>query len=208
MNSLARLKNSLANIQKRIDDTAEFYPTLDYSFHDAETLEAAVSTRPRVLSGGPQVVKEGNQYYSYGINLNHNKLNGPLETLPKFVREIFINPDALSVIDLSCNQFTEVPMAIKQFISLKHFYFHKNLIVDIREIRKLSSLKQLKFLTLNGNPIEDDIPYLRSYVLCILPGLRNFNRTTISRSDLKISIIWKTTNKDLLSKILKKPTKN
>ncbi|CAF4436972.1 unnamed protein product, partial [Rotaria magnacalcarata] len=42
----------------------------------------AVSTRPRVLSGGPQVVREGNQYYSYGINLNHNKLHGPLETLP------------------------------------------------------------------------------------------------------------------------------
>ena len=39
MNSLSRLKTSLANIQKRIDDTAEFYPTLDYSFHDAETLE-------------------------------------------------------------------------------------------------------------------------------------------------------------------------
>ncbi|CAF3953283.1 unnamed protein product [Rotaria magnacalcarata] len=145
MNSLSRLKNSLANIQKRIDDTAEFYPTLDYSFHDAETLEDAVSTRPR---------------------------------------------------------------AIKQFISLTHFYFHKNLIVDIREIRKLSTLKQLKFLTLNGNPIEDDIPYLRSYVLCTLPGLRNFNRTTISRSDLKISIIWKTTNKNLLSKTLKIPTIN
>ncbi|CAF1227496.1 unnamed protein product [Rotaria sp. Silwood1] len=204
MKSSLRLKHTCSNVQKRIDDSNEFYPLLDYSFHDAEKIEDAVLTQPRVASGAPNVIKEGNQYHSYGINLNHNKLNGSLETLPNFIRKIFINPNALSIIDLSFNTFTEIPIAITQFSLLKHFYFHKNFLININEIQKLYSLKELKYLTLHRNPIEDNIPYLRSYVLCLLPGLRSFNCTPISKSDLKTSNAWQKMNKNLTPKILNK----
>ncbi|CAF2524886.1 unnamed protein product [Rotaria sp. Silwood2] len=204
MKSSLRLKHSLSNIQKRIDDTNEFYPLLDYSFHDAKRIEDAVSGEPRVASGAPNVIKEGDRYHSYGINLNHNKLNGSLETLPNFIRKTFINPNALSIIDLSFNTFTEIPIAITQFSLLKHFHFHKNLLDDLNELDKLYTLKELKYLTLHRNPIEDNIPYLRSYVLSILPDLRSFNCTPISKSDLKTSDAWQKMNKTLTPKILNK----
>jgi hypothetical protein len=58
-------------------------------------------------------VKEGDRYRSYGINLNHNMLNGALQTLPDFVRRTLIDPNALSSLDLSFNVFTEIPMVRK-----------------------------------------------------------------------------------------------
>ncbi|CAF1205748.1 unnamed protein product [Rotaria sordida] len=204
MKSSLSLKHSLANVQKRIDDSNEFYPLLDYSFHDAEKIEDAVSFEPRVAPGAPNVIKVDNRYHSYGINLNHNKLNGSLETLPNLIRKIFINPNALAIIDLSFNAFTEIPIAITQFPLLKHFLFHKNLLRNLNEIEKLYALKELKHLTLHRNPIEDNISYLRSYVLCLLPGLRSFNCTSVSKSDLKTSDIWQKMNKTLIPKILNK----
>ncbi len=58
-------------------------------------------------------MKEGDRYRSYGINLNHNMLNGALQTLPDFVRRTLIDPNALSSLDLSFNVFTEIPMVRK-----------------------------------------------------------------------------------------------
>ena len=71
---------------------------------------------PRVAPSGPDVIKKGNRYDSYGINLNHNLLNGPLETLPNFVKMTLLNPNALSMLDLSFNLFNEIPM-VKQCCS-------------------------------------------------------------------------------------------
>ncbi|CAF1288153.1 unnamed protein product [Rotaria sordida] len=204
MKSTLSLKHSLSNIQKCIDDSTEYYPVLDYSYHDAHKLEEAVSTEPRVTSGAPNIIKKGYRYNAYGINLNHNNLKGSLDTLPIFVQMTFINPNALSILDLSFNLFTEIPIVITQFSSLKHFYFHKNLLVNLKEIHKLVLLKELEHLTLYRNPIEDDIPFLRFYVLCVLPGLKSFNRTPINKGDLKTSGIWQQMNETLRAKISRK----
>jgi hypothetical protein len=69
-----------------------------------------VSAEPRVAPGAPKVIKEGDRYHSYGINLNHNMLKGSLETLPNFIRITLLNPDALSTLDLSFNTFAEIPI--------------------------------------------------------------------------------------------------
>ncbi len=87
---------------------------------------------------------------------------------------------------------------------MKYFYFHKNWLNDIAEIQKLISLKQLKYLTLHGNPIEINIPYLRSYVLCLLPSLRSFNCAPVSKGDLKTSDAWGQMNRNLLPKFFSK----
>ena len=71
-------------------------------------------------TSGPKLIKEGDRYHSYGINLNHNALNGPLETLPDFVRTILIDPNALSTLDLSFNVFTEIP-AVREYIKFNDF---------------------------------------------------------------------------------------
>jgi hypothetical protein len=75
---------------------------------------------------------------------------------------------------------------------------------DVAEVQKLLSLKELKYLTLHGNPVEMNVPYLRSYVLCLLPGLRSFNCTPVSKGDLKTSEVWGQMNRNLLPKYLNK----
>lgn len=43
MTNVLSSKHLIAIIPKRIDDRTEFYPTLDYSFHDAKKLEGVNS---------------------------------------------------------------------------------------------------------------------------------------------------------------------
>ncbi|CAF1087929.1 unnamed protein product [Rotaria sp. Silwood1] len=197
------VKRTTPTIQKRIDNHAQSFPPLDYSFHNAQKLEDAVA-EPRVVPGGPKLIKQGDRYHSHGINLNHNSLNGPLETFPEFIRTTLVDPNALSTLDLSFNEFAEIPTVVTQFPSLKYFYFHKNTLSDVAEVQKLVSLKELKYLTLHGNPIEITVPYLRSYVLCLLPDLRSLNCTPVTKGDRKISEVWGGMNKNLLPKNLNK----
>ena len=89
---------------------------------------------------------------------------------------------------------------VTQFPALKCFYFHKNILTDMNEVQKLAPLKQLKYLTLHGNPIEITVPFLRSYVLCVLPGLRSLNCTPVTKGDRKTSEVWGGMNRDLLPK--------
>ncbi|CAF0947927.1 unnamed protein product [Rotaria sordida] len=200
------VKRTTPTIQKRIDNHAQSLPTLDYSFHNAQKLEDVV-TEPRVVPGGSKLIKQGDRYLSHGINLNHNALSGPLETLPDFVRTILVDPNILSTLDLSFNEFTEIPTVVTQFPALKYFYFHKNMLTDVAEVQKLVSLKELKYLTLHGNPIELTVPYLRSYVLCLLPNLRSLNCSPVTKGDRKIGDVWGGMNKNLLPKNLNKNLK-
>ena len=78
---------------------------------------------------------------------------------------------------------------------------------DVNEIRKLTSLQNLKYVTLHGNPVEMNVPYLRSYVLCLLPGLRSLNCTPVTKGDRKISEVWGGMNKNLLPKYSNKTAK-
>jgi hypothetical protein len=78
---------------------------------------------------------------------------------------------------------------------------------DVAEIQKLVSLKELKYLTVHGNPIEINVPYLRPYVLALLPGLRSLNCTPVTKGDRKISEVWGGMNKNLLPKNLNKSSK-
>jgi hypothetical protein len=78
---------------------------------------------------------------------------------------------------------------------------------DVAEIRKLVTLKELKYLTVHGNPIEINVPYLRSYVLCLLPGLKSLNCTLVTKGDRKISDVWGGMNQNLLPKSSNKSSK-
>jgi hypothetical protein len=71
---------------------------------------------------------------------------------------------------------------------------------DGNEVHKLGALKALTHITLHGNPIEISVPYLRSLVLSLLPGLRSMNCTPVTKSDRKVSEVWGRMNKNLLPK--------
>jgi hypothetical protein len=67
-------------------------------------------SEPRAPTSGPKLIKEGDRYRSYGVNLNHNMLTGALPTLPDFIRATLVDPNALSTLDLSFNVFSEIPI--------------------------------------------------------------------------------------------------
>jgi hypothetical protein len=96
---------------------------------------------------------------------------------------------------------------VASFSSLKFLYFHKNLLNDPNEIQKLVPLKELKYLTIHGNPIEISVPYLRSFVLCLLPGLRSLNCTPVTKGDRKVSDVWGRMNRHMLPKTATKMSK-
>ncbi|CAF2038248.1 unnamed protein product [Rotaria magnacalcarata] len=206
MTSSLGLKRNALVVEKRIDNHTQSYPPLDYSFHNAQKLEDAVA-EPRVSTGGSKLVMEGDRYHSYGINLNHNALSGPMDTFPEFLQKTLMNPFALSSLDLSFNEFTDIPTIITRLSSLKYFYFHKNMLSDPAEVQKLASLRELKYLTLHGNPVEMNVPYLRSYVLSLLPDLRSLNCTPVTKGDRQISDVWSVMNKNLLPKTSNKNLK-
>lgn len=108
----------------------------------------AFKLRPRRALGS---TKENDRYYSYGMNLNHNLLKDSLENFPKFIQTILVNPDTLSMIDLSFNQFTEIPSVRltiftgMSMMSLWSFRFsprfpHWNISIFIRITLKLSQI--------------------------------------------------------------------
>ena len=69
---------------------------------------------------------------------------------------------------------------------------------DPSEVTKLVPLNELKYLTLQGNPIEMNVPYLRSLVLNLLPGLRSLNSTPVTKGDRTVSEVWGKMNRNLL----------
>ena len=245
MTSSLSMKRTTPATQKRVDNHTQSYPPLDYSFHNAQKLEGevvlsfsplflnrmwyiswvdAVAMEPREALCGPKLVKEGDRFHSHGINLNHNMLTGPMETLPNFVRMTLLDPNALTTLDLSFNVFSEIPkvrssshsradwsvslfQAVTEFPSLKFFYFHKNTLSDPNEIYKLVPLTELKYLTLHGNPVEISVPYLRSLVLCLLPDLRSLNCSPVTKGDRKTSEVWGTMNRNLIPKSSNKAAK-
>ena len=95
----------------KVDERLSYYfvRLFIHSFVDAVA-------EPRVAVSGPKLIKEGDQYHSYGINLNHNMLTGALNTLPDFVHRTLIYPEALSTLDLSFNVFSEIPIVSRKSV--------------------------------------------------------------------------------------------
>lgn len=77
-----------------------------------EILKDIYSYEPRICSAASKLEKEDGHYKSQAINLNHNMLSGPLETLPDFVRKVIFDPNMLTSLDLSFNMFNEIPKVV------------------------------------------------------------------------------------------------
>ena len=81
-------------------------------------------------------------------------------------------------------------------------YLHGNGIEKISDIDKLSSLKNLRTLTLHGNQIEEDVEGYRQYVVSKLPQLKNFDFSAVTKQDRAVAQTWNEMNKS--KKVVKK----
>jgi len=68
-------------------------------------------------------------------------------------------------------------------------YLHGNNIYPIYEADKLVELRNLKSLTLHGNPVEV-APGYRSYVVTLLPQLQTLDFSGVTKSERTIALSW------------------
>ncbi|KAI3381174.1 hypothetical protein SNEBB_007367 [Seison nebaliae] len=159
-------------------------------------------------------------YVTNSLQLEHNLLTTlTCSSLHPFEfqlnRFIFNWRQSLQSINLSFNEFTEIPTKELMLLeNLKVLYLHANLINSIDNLHELQSLKNLFSFTLHGNPIEINwatyggkppkkaqklpvtacamnkmkpILSYKSKIISILPNLKNLDFATITPADIRTS---------------------
>nr|XP_032622611.1 leucine-rich repeat-containing protein 51-like [Chelonoidis abingdonii] len=77
--------------------------------------------------------------------------------------------------------------------NLRALNLHGNSIQSLSEVDKLAVLPRLRTLTLHGNPIEEEKGY-RSYVLAMLPQLKSFDFSGVTKQDRSTATFWRRMN--------------
>lgn len=90
--------------------------------------------------------------------------------------------ERLQWIDLQHNYLTSVSVELGTFENLKTLYLHANFIPSIKDFTNLRGLKNLRNLTVHGNPLVR-IPNFRLYFIDIFPSLRKLDTVLISKKE-------------------------
>ncbi|KAG2381716.1 hypothetical protein C9374_006100 [Naegleria lovaniensis] len=125
--------------------------------------------------------KEIIKYLGRGVKLCNNNISD-LHGLFDALTTILETPQELQWIDLSYNNISSLEGLETLPETLTSLYLHANQITSLNEIAVLQKFKNLKYLTLFGNPIEE----IRNYRYCILsifPSLKSFDRVTVTERD-------------------------
>lgn len=88
----------------------------------------------------------------------------------------------LQWLDLQHNYLMTLTEELNKFQNLKSLYLHVNYIADTKEFMKISTLPQLRALTVHGNPI-DKIPNFRLYLISMFPQLKKLDTVLISKKE-------------------------
>lgn len=163
------------------ENQAKLEVPLDYSFMNINIPADAEVEEPREIKGKKIVRNSDNKYNSKCLKFNNNVI-GDVSGLMSFAQSVLIDPEALSWIDLCCNEITKIDPVFCDFPNLQILYLHGNQINDIREVDKLGGMKTLRKLSLHGNPI-DNIKGYRSYVLAAIPHLISFDMSTVTKQE-------------------------
>ena len=121
-----------------------------------------------------------------------------LSRLSTALNEVVVDIGALRWIDLSFNQISRVGDAMAAFPRVTVLYLHANNISSFSQVKPLGELKDLRSLTLHGNPIEDKKHY-RTFVIHMIPTLTHLDFSTITRQDRETAAAWALTFRKKLS---------
>ena len=126
-----------------------------------------------------------------GINLGYNQLRD-LETLVSFTMQLSLpNLGQIQWLDLQHNYLSHVPSCLKQFTNLNLLYLQGNYIADLNNFLHLTSLDNLRNITIHSNPLVR-IPNFRFYVISILPQLKKIDSVLITIKDrIDVSVLIK-----------------
>lgn len=99
---------------------------------------------------------------------------------------------------MSFNQISRVGTSFSAFPNVTVLYLHANNISSFSQVKPLGELKDLRSLTLHGNPIEDKKHY-RTFVIHMIPTLTQLDFSTITRQDRETAAAWALTFRKKLS---------
>lgn len=173
---------------------------VDYSFCNLAKLEDVLEEDPRggickrtVVSGGAEpddepIYAERPSGAITTLKLNNNELAtlGEGEDFAGALDHILWAPEQLKILDLSFNHIEKglKGIATSSCRDLGVLYLHSNAISSMRQVAALSGLRQLRSLTLHGNPIEKKAGY-RLEVIAALPHLKKLDTSVISPRERK-----------------------
>lgn len=104
------------------------------------------------------------------------------------------NSNKLQWIDLSYNYLEKIEDEITtNFPFLKTLYLHGNYILNLDEVKKLGTLKELHTLTLYGNPMEQISGY-RMWVLGVMylnsETLKKLDQVVVTKKEFDAVCVW------------------
>jgi len=132
------------------------------------------------------------------VRLSNNKLT-TIKDLDAAIDDITSDVSKIKWVDLSFNQLTSIEEALLQCPQLTTLNLHSNSIEKLKDIKLLRHFRQLKSLTLHGNPVEDHKHY-RNYVLTLVPSLRSIDFSSVTKQDRRNAETWKAVYRQKLSK--------
>ncbi|XP_005292243.1 leucine-rich repeat-containing protein 51 [Chrysemys picta bellii] len=178
-------------------------PPLDYSFRGISFIQDLLTEEPRT---GLKVIKRsaGGKLLTQAVRLNNNTIN-ELTDFASTMEQLLEYPDELSWVDLSFNDLSTIDPVLTMYPDLRALNLHGNSIQNLGEVDKLAVLPRLRTLTLHGNPIEEEKGY-RSYVLSVLPQLKSFDFSGVTKQDRSTATFWRRMN--VKPKVVKKRRNN
>ncbi|XP_071087426.1 leucine-rich repeat-containing protein 51-like [Haliotis cracherodii] len=181
-----------ATTKAAIDTCNDSVPPLDFSFYKLSSVQDVYEEEPRAVTvkkgeSSPRVSKD-NKSKGQCLRLNNNQLSD-IKLLSEVAGNVFSNPGSLGWIDLSFNDLSVIDPVLTEFENLEILYLHGNKIVKIQEVDKLQSLRNLRKLTLHGNPVEEFKGY-KQYILSLMPWLLGLDFFRITKADLKTAETW------------------
>ncbi|KAJ1120545.1 hypothetical protein NDU88_008710 [Pleurodeles waltl] len=166
-------------------------PPVDYSFKCINTVEDVLLEEPRV---GAKPLKHSvdAKVITQSIRLNNNTLTD-LTGFKDMTEQVLADPSQLRWIDLSFNDLLTIDTILTLYPNLYVLNLHGNSIKELSEVNKLAALPNLRSLTLHGNPIESEKGY-RNYVIGLLPWLKSFDFSGVTKQDRTNAEVWKKMN--------------
>ncbi|XP_077341151.1 leucine-rich repeat-containing protein 51 [Lithobates pipiens] len=178
-------------MSKKIENDGVMGPPVDLAFKCINSMEDVLQEEPRE---GLRPLKrgEGGKLHSQSLRLNNNTLTD-LRGFKEVVANLLSDPSHLCWVDLSFNDLPNIDSVLTTYRHLSVLNLHGNSIRQLTEVDKLAALPNLKSLTLHGNPIEAEKGY-RSYILSVLPQLKSFDFSAVTKQDRVSADVWSRTN--------------
>jgi len=198
-----RLRSSvtqpLLSIKAAIDNKpSAFCAPVDFTFHDLTCLTECLTQEPTNEKNIGDTTARTEEEESaerpkmkanalrFSNNLLGDEIWSELETV---CSKIVCNFSDVEWMDLSFNALTTIDKRLPDlFPNCKVLYLHGNQLTQMNDVKKLASMRQLRTVTLHGNPLAENTDGYRPTAISNLPAtVKTLDYTVITAQDILLA---------------------